>query len=66
MGAAAERAEILHRLAETLTVALANCGPLADEIEILKGGSAALVILGDIQLAVGRAVDLFPELRRVI
>lgn len=66
MSAADEREQIVHDLAGWLTVALANCRPLGDEIALLRGAGPALVILSDIREAVTRAVELFPELRRVL
>lgn len=64
-----ERERVIHRLAGLLTVTLANCAPLLDELTLLKGGAAmqpALDILVDIESAARQAVQLFPELRRVV
>lgn len=67
MTPAEERERVVHRLSEHLTVALSYCGPLRDEINLLRGNrSAALDTLATLELAVAAAVKLFPDLRRVL
>lgn len=62
-----ERAEVVHRLSTLLTAAFAYCGPLRDEIHLLKGGrQPALDILHEMETCLRLSVEMFPDLRRVI
>jgi hypothetical protein len=64
VSAADERERVVHRLAELLTVALSNAGIVRAEAPKLTAvGKAAM---DDLEVALRKAAELFPELRRVM
>lgn len=67
VGAEADREAVVARLSELITVVLVQMGPLRFEIGHLGGRvGRALRVATTIEAAAREAVELFPELRRVM